>query len=90
MMPHVIILGGGFGGLSAACGLRTAAVRVTLIDNRNYHLFRPMLYQVTTGLLSDNEISGPLRSILSQQQNVDVLLHDVTGVRCTFIFPELF
>ena len=80
MMPHVIIVGGGFGGLSAARALRGAAVRVTLIDKRNYHLFRPMLYQVATGLLSDDEIAGPLRSILSRQENVDVLLDEVTGI----------
>jgi NADH dehydrogenase len=80
MVPHVIIVGGGFGGLSAARALRGAAVRVTLIDKRNYHLFRPMLYQVATGLLSDDEISGPLRSILSRQDNVDVLLDEVTGI----------
>ena len=80
MAPHVIIVGGGFGGLSAARALRGAAVRVTLIDKRNYHLFRPMLYQVATGLLSDDEIAGPLRSILSHQENVDVLLDEVTGI----------
>ena len=80
MAPHVIIVGGGFGGLSAARHLRRAAVRVTLIDKRNYHLFRPMLYQVATGLLSDDEIAGPLRSILSHQKNVDVLLDEVTGI----------
>ena len=80
MAPHVIIIGGGFGGLSAARALRRAPVRVTLIDKRNYHLFRPMLYQVATGLLSADEISGPLRSILSHQQNVDVLLDEVLGV----------
>ena len=80
IVPHVIIVGGGFGGLSAVRALRSAAVRVTLLDKRNYHLFRPMLYQVATGLLSDDEISGPLRSILSHQKNVDVLLDDVTGV----------
>lgn len=80
MVPHLIIVGGGFGGLSAARALRGAAVRVTLIDKRNYHLFRPMLYQVATGLLSDDEISGPLRSILSHQENVEVLLDEVTGV----------
>lgn len=80
MTPHVIIVGGGFGGLSAARALRKAAVRVTLIDKRNYHLFRPMLYQVATGLLSDDEIAGPLRSILSRQKNVEVLLDEVTGV----------
>ncbi len=80
MAPHVIIVGGGFGGLSAARHLRAAAVRVTLIDKRNYHLFRPMLYQVATGLLSDDEIAGPLRSILSHQKNTDVLLDEVAGI----------
>jgi NADH:ubiquinone reductase (H+-translocating) len=80
MVPRVIIVGGGFGGLSAARALRRAGVRVTLIDKRNYHLFRPMLYQVATGLLSADEISGPLRSILSHQQNVEVLLDEVTGI----------
>jgi NADH:ubiquinone reductase (H+-translocating) len=80
MVPRVIIVGGGFGGLSAARALHGAAVCVTLIDKRNYHLFRPMLYQVATGLLSDDEIAGPLRSILSNQENVDVLLDEVTGI----------
>jgi NADH dehydrogenase len=80
MVPHVVIVGGGFGGLSAARSLRGAAVRVTLLDKRNYHLFRPMLYQAATGLLSDDEISGPLRSILSRQKNIDVLLDEVTGI----------
>src|SRR6185312_8664124 len=80
MAPQVIIVGGGFGGLSAARALRRAPVRVTLIDKRNYNLFRPMLYQVATGLLSDDEIAGPLRSILSHQKNVDVLLDEVTGI----------
>ncbi|MGH9529511.1 MAG: NAD(P)/FAD-dependent oxidoreductase [Terriglobales bacterium] len=80
MVPHVIIVGGGFGGLSAARALRGAAIRVTLIDKRNYHLFRPMLYQVATGLLSDDDIAGPLRSILSHQENVDVLLDEVTSI----------
>jgi NADH:ubiquinone reductase (H+-translocating) len=58
--PHVVIIGGGFGGLTAARGLAGAPVSVTLIDKRNYHLFRPMLYQVATGLLSADQISGPL------------------------------
>src|SRR5690242_21701245 len=80
MLPRVVIVGGGFGGLSATRALRNAPVSVTLIDKRNYHLFRPMLYQVATGLLSGDEISGPLRSILSHQCNVDVLLDEVTGI----------
>jgi NADH dehydrogenase len=80
MLPHVVIVGGGFGGLAAARALRNAPVRVTLIDKRNYHLFRPMLYQVATGLLSADEIAGPLRSIFSHQKNVDVLLDEVTGI----------
>jgi NADH dehydrogenase len=78
--PRVVIVGGGFGGLYAARALAGAPVSVTLIDKRNYHLFRPMLYQVATGLLSADEISGPLRSILSRQNNIDVLLDEVTGV----------
>jgi NADH dehydrogenase len=80
MLPRVVIVGGGFGGLAAARSLRNIPVRVTLIDKRNYHLFRPMLYQVATGLLSADEISGPLRSIFSHQKNIDVLLDEVTGI----------
>ena len=78
--PRVVIVGGGFGGLFAARGLARAPVSVTLIDKRNYHLFRPMLYQVATGLLSADEIAGPLRSILSRQRNVEVLQDEVTGI----------
>jgi len=78
--PRVVIVGGGFGGLYVACALAGAPVSVTLIDKRNYHLFRPLLYQAATGLLSADEISGPLRSILSRQNNIDVLLGEVTGV----------
>jgi NADH:ubiquinone reductase (H+-translocating) len=78
--PRVVIVGGGFGGLFAAQALGRAPVDVTLIDKRNYHLFRPMLYQVATGLLSADQIAGPLRSILSRQRNVEVLQDEVTGV----------
>ena len=77
---RVVIVGGGFGGLYAARALAGAPVNVTVIDKRNYHLFRPMLYQVATGLLSAEEISGPLRSILSRQRNVEVLMDEVIGV----------
>jgi NADH dehydrogenase len=77
--PRVVIIGGGFGGLCAARGLAGAPISVTLIDKRNYHLFRPMLYQAT-GLLSADQISGPLRSILSRQANAEVLMDEVSGV----------
>jgi NADH dehydrogenase len=79
-LPRVLIVGGGFGGLYAARALAGAPVKITLIDKRNYHLFRPMLYQVATGMLSADEIAGPLRSILSRQRNIDVLMDEVTGV----------
>src|SRR5262249_30786555 len=78
--PSVVIVGGGFGGLYAARGLAGAPVRVTVIDKRNYHLFRPMLYQVATGLLSADEIAAPLRAILRKQKNVEVLMTEVVGV----------
>ncbi len=78
-LPRVVIVGGGFGGLYAARALGRAPLRITLIDRRNYHLFRPMLYQVATGLLSGDEIAGPLRSILTRR-NIEVLLDEVTGV----------
>src|SRR5437667_3637191 len=78
--PRVVIVGVGFRGHYAARALAGAPVSVTLIDKRNYHLFPPLLYQVATGLLSVDEISGPLRSILSRQNNIDVLLGEVTGV----------
>jgi NADH:ubiquinone reductase (H+-translocating) len=79
-LPRVVIVGGGFGGLYAARALAGAPVNITLIDRRNYHLFRPMLYQVATGLLSGDEIAAPLRSILSGHRNVEVLLDEVVGV----------
>ncbi len=78
--PRVVIVGGGFGGLYAAHALGGAPIKVTLIDKRNYHLFRPLLYQAATGLLSGDEISGPLRSILSRKKNIEVLLGEVTAV----------
>jgi NADH:quinone reductase (non-electrogenic) len=78
--PQVVIVGGGFGGLYAARGLADAPVRVTIIDKHNYHLFRPMLYQVATGLLSADEIAAPLRSIVRHQKNAEVLMAEVVGV----------
>ncbi len=77
---HVVIVGGGFGGLHAALSLGKAPVRVTLIDKRNFHLFQPLLYQVATGGLSPADISSPLRSILNKQQNTKVLMGEVRDV----------
>jgi NADH dehydrogenase len=74
---RVIIVGGGFAGLTAARALRHAPVRVALIDRRNFHLFQPLLYQVATGGLSPANIAAPLRSILERQKNCEVLLGDV-------------
>ena len=72
--PHVVIIGGGFGGLDAARALAGAPVRVTLIDRHNYHLFQPLLYQVATASLSPGDIASPIRWILRHQKNVQVLL----------------
>ena len=78
--PHVVIIGGGFGGLSAAQALKRAPVDITLIDRRNFHLFQPLLYQGATGSLSPGEIAAPLRGVLSKQKNARVLLGDVVDV----------
>ena len=72
--PTVVIVGGGFAGLSAARALQSAPVNVTVIDRRNYHLFQPLLYQVATGSLSAGEVAAPLRGILGRQRNTRVLL----------------
>src|SRR5205809_6342278 len=77
---HVVIIGGGFGGLRAAQALKSAPVDVTLIDRRNYHLFQPLLYQVATGSLSPGEIAAPLRSVFSRQKNTRVLLGEVVDI----------
>src|SRR3954447_18268470 len=76
----VVIVGGGFGGLNAARALDGAAVRVTLVDRHNYHLFQPLLYQVATAALSPGDIASPIRWILRRQRNVDVLLEDVVRI----------
>jgi NADH dehydrogenase len=81
--PHVVILGGGFGGLNAAKRLAKAPVRVTLIDKRNFHLFQPLLYQVATAALAPSDIAYPIRSILKKQANTTVLLDEVTGIDLT-------
>jgi NADH dehydrogenase len=76
----VVIIGGGFGGLSAAQRLNSKLVDVTVIDRRNYHLFQPLLYQVATGSLSAGEVASPLRSVLSRQKNTRVWLGTVVDI----------
>ena len=78
--PHVVIVGGGFGGLYAATGLRKAPVRVTVIDRTNHSVFFPLLYQVATAGLSPDEVAAPIRSLLRRQRNAEVLMTEVTGV----------
>ncbi len=78
--PHVVIVGAGFAGLSCARGLGGSAVRVTLIDRHNYHLFVPLLYQVATAALSPADIAAPVRHVLNRFKNIEVMLADVTGV----------
>src|ERR1700728_351965 len=79
--PHkVVILGGGFGGLSAAQALKSAPVQVTLVDRCNYHLFQPLLYQVATGSLSPANVAGPLRQVLRKQKNTQVLLGEAVHI----------
>src|SRR6202166_2160880 len=76
---RVVIVGAGFGGLNAAEKLASAPVRITVIDQKNYHTFQPLLYQVATAGLSPGEIAAPIRSILSRHENVEVLMAEVTG-----------
>src|SRR5690348_8647024 len=78
--PHVVIIGGGFGGLYCARALADAAVRITLVDRRNHHLFQPLLYQVATAALNASDIAQPIRSILRKQPNCEVLLAEVEAV----------
>lgn len=78
--PRVVVVGGGFGGLSAAKALARQPFEITLIDRNNHHLFQPLLYQVATAGLSPADIASPIRHILSRQKNVHIMLAEVTGV----------
>ncbi len=78
--PHVVIIGGGFGGLYAARALGNSASRVTLIDRKNHHTFQPLLYQVATALISPAEIAVPIRQILRKDENIEVLLAEVQHI----------
>jgi NADH dehydrogenase len=78
--PRVVIVGGGFGGLTAARALRRSDVDVTVIDENNHHTFQPLLYQVATATLNPSDITAPIRHVLRYQKNATVLLAEVTGI----------
>ncbi|MEO6809328.1 MAG: NAD(P)/FAD-dependent oxidoreductase [Isosphaeraceae bacterium] len=78
--PRVVILGAGFGGLSATKALARAPVQITVVDRSNHHLFQPLLYQVATAALGPSHIASPIRRVLRNQTNVDVILADVTSI----------
>ena len=80
MAHHVVIIGGGFGGLYAARALHKADVRITVIDRHNYHLFQPLLYQVATAALNPSDIAAPIRGILSHQKNTSVILGEAASI----------
>jgi NADH:ubiquinone reductase (H+-translocating) len=77
---RVVIVGAGFGGLSAAKRFANSPFDVTVVDRHNYHLFQPLLYQVATAGLSPADIASPIRGILGRQRNAEVLLAKVSGV----------
>jgi NADH dehydrogenase len=79
-LPHVVIIGAGFGGLQAARSLAKQPVRVTVIDRRNHHLFQPLLYQVATAGLAGTDITSPIRHILSDQPHTETLMAEVESV----------
>lgn len=77
---HVVVVGGGFGGLQLVHGLEGAPVRITLIDRRNHHLFQPLLYQVATTALATSEIAWPIRHLYRDRKEVTTLLAEVNGI----------
>src|SRR5213593_165568 len=87
--PRVVIVGGGFGGLTAAKALGKAPVEVILIDRTNHHVFQPLLYQVATSVLAPSQMSSPIREVLRRHKNTTVIMGEVTGVdkaqRCVFV-----
>ncbi|HEY9525984.1 MAG TPA: FAD-dependent oxidoreductase, partial [Anaerolineales bacterium] len=79
-LPHVVIVGAGFGGLETAQKLRNAPVQITLIDRQNYHLFQPLLYQVAIAGLVPSQIAYPLRTIFRKQKNLTFQMGEVTSI----------
>jgi NADH dehydrogenase len=79
-LPHVVIVGAGFGGLQAALALKKAPVRVTIVDRKNHHLFQPLLYQVATAELSPADIAIPIRAVMRHQKKTEVIMAEVTGI----------
>jgi NADH dehydrogenase len=78
--PQIIVIGGGFGGMSVVASLERTPVQITLVDRRNHHLFQPLLYEVATAALSPGQIAVPLRHIFRRQKNATVVLGDVNSV----------
>jgi NADH:ubiquinone reductase (H+-translocating) len=78
--PHVVIIGGGFGGIAAARALKHAPIRLTMVDRRNHHLFQPLLYQVATAALNPADIASPIRRILRRQRNASVILGEASSI----------
>ena len=77
---RIVIVGGGFAGIAAARALKRCDAEIVLIDQRNHHIFQPLLYQVATAVLAPSEIAAPMRQLAYKQKNVSVMLAEVTGV----------
>ena len=78
--PQIVIVGGGFAGITAAKSLRHCDAEVIVIDRRNHHIFQPLLYQVATAVLAPSEVAAPIRQLEAKQENVSVILGEVVGV----------
>ena len=79
-IPHVVIVGAGFGGVAAIKALAGTNVKITLVDRTNYHLFQPLLYQLSTSVLSTDDISFPVRAMFRKRKNIDLFMAQATGI----------
>ena len=79
-VPHVVVVGGGFGGIKLTKLLAKENVRITLVDRHNFHLFQPLLYQVSTAVLSTDEIAFPIRAFFRRNKNVDLFMAKAKGI----------